>query len=121
MNGNKKERAINVSNISVGQTFKNYKELCNALGEQVKGGDAKKAQLKNWERYFDYEKDGHKFIIKEIYSEPKSKNDQRSLGNNVAFYIDYIEILLLNLFAEYAEQGERTLLISCYVEEIKNI
>ena len=57
---------MDLSNIETGQTFKNYKELCQALGELVKGGDAKNAQLKKWSRYFSYERQGHKFIITEI-------------------------------------------------------
>ncbi|STO12829.1 Uncharacterised protein [[Flavobacterium] thermophilum] len=103
---------MNLSNIKAGQTFKNYKELCSVLGEKVMAGNSKKAQLKEWERYFSYTKDGHKFIITEIYNEPKERDDKRILGNNAAYYIDYIEILLLNLFAEYAEQEQRTLLLS---------
>lgn len=107
-----KGKVIDISNLYVGQVFKNYKELCRALDEKVMAGNSKKAQLKEWERYFSYTKDGHKFIITEIYSEPKEKDDKRILGNNAAYYIDYIEILLLNLFAEYTEQGHRTLLLS---------
>ena len=107
-----KEKVIDVSNLYVGQVFKNYKELCSALGEKVMAGNSKKAQLKDWERYFLYTKDGHKFIINKIYDTPKEKDDRRILGNNAAYYIDYIEILLLNLFAEYAGQGQRTLLLS---------
>lgn len=113
MNGeNQQPKIVNVSNLHVGQVLKNYKELCHALGEKVQAGNSKKAQLKNWERYFSYTKDGHKFIINEIYDTPKEKDDRRILGNNAAYYIDYIEMLLLNLFAEYAEQGQRTLLLS---------
>lgn len=103
---------MNLSKIRVGETYKNYKELCHALGEKVMAGNSKKAQLKEWERYFSYTKEGHKFIITEIYNEPKERDDKRILGNNAAYYIDYIEILLLNLFTEYAEQEQRTLLLS---------
>lgn len=103
---------MNLSNIKVGQTFKNYKELCSALGEPVKGGKSKQLQLKEWERYFSFTKQGHKITINEIYDTPKEKQDMRSYGNNTVGYIDYIEILLLNLFAEKAKQGQRDLLIS---------
>lgn len=110
---NNKEKIINMSNIHVGQVFKNYKTLCQALGEPIKAGDSKKAQIKEWERYFLFKRDGHKYIITEIFETPKEKQDKRLLGNsNVAEYMDYIETLLLNLFAEKAQQGQRDLLIS---------
>lgn len=73
---------MNLSNIQAGQTFKNYKELCSALGEPVKSGKAKQCQINNWKRYFEFKRDGHKYIIIKIYEAPKPKNDKRSLGNN---------------------------------------
>lgn len=39
---------VNVSLIELGKEYKNYKELCNALNENVKSGTSKKAQLKEW-------------------------------------------------------------------------
>lgn len=49
---------------------KNYKVMCELLGEQVTTGNAKKAQLKEWERYFSFERQGQKFLIGEIYDIP---------------------------------------------------
>jgi hypothetical protein len=46
------------------------------------GGNAKKAQIKEFERYFNYKKVGQKFIITEIYNEPLTKVDKRCEGNN---------------------------------------
>ena len=60
---------------------KNYKEMCKLLEEKEKsGGDSKKCQLKNWKRFFTWENQGQKFIIKEIYDEPLQKEDGRSKG-----------------------------------------
>ena len=64
--------------------------------------------LKDWERYFSYSKDGNKFIINEIYSEPKEKIDNRkgnsgtSEGsrNNNEIYGQYIDKVLLDYFAD---------------------
>ncbi|MGE7840741.1 hypothetical protein ACQKNX_08110 [Lysinibacillus sp. NPDC093712] len=87
---------IKLDNIKVGDVFKNYKELCTALDEIVKGGDSKKYQLIDWERYFTYDKQGNKFIIKEIHESVKAKQDNRK-SNNLLPFIDEMEILLLDL------------------------
>lgn len=73
---------MKLDNICEGLIVKNYKEMCSLLDEPIKGGDSKKSQLKEWDRYFEYHKDGNKFIIDEIYSECKVKDDNRSYGNN---------------------------------------
>lgn len=73
-----------------------YKKLCEILNEPYKNGNAKKAQLKEWQRYFDYEKIDNKFLIIDIYSEPLEKEYQHPAN---AIYIKYIEALLLSLLA----------------------
>jgi len=69
-------------------TIKNYAELCKLLGDSVKGGDSKKYQVKDWTRYFDFAREGRKFIIKQIHTEPKPKQQ----GNER--YLRTIEKLL---------------------------
>ena len=69
-------------NIEQGEVFKNYKELCERLGEPVKDGNSKKAQLKEWEQRFSYQKQGYKIIITEVFSEPKEKVSRRRGGAN---------------------------------------
>ena len=54
---------MNVENLCEGLIIKNYKELCVLLGIKVTGGDSKKSQLKDLERYCKYHKEGNKFII----------------------------------------------------------
>lgn len=61
---------------------------------EISAGNKKKAQLKELERYCNYEKQGNKYIIKEIYNNPLMKNDERSLGHN-SKYADDIQDLLL--------------------------
>lgn len=73
---------MNLSNIKTGETYNNYKVLCEALEEAVKSGNSKRAQIKEWECYFSYYKDGHKYTIKEIYENPRVKYDKRTEGNN---------------------------------------
>ena len=50
-----------------------YTDLCSILEEEIKQGNSKKAQIKIWSQYFDFEKikNSNKIKIKEIYDEPK--------------------------------------------------
>jgi hypothetical protein len=87
------------TNLQPGTTIKNYKTLCTLLSEDLKAGDSKKAQHKEWQRYFDYEKEGQRYIITEIYSQPLPKEDKRTLGNN-SIYVQHIELILLNYLSK---------------------
>ena len=87
-------------NIEQGEVFKNYKELCERLGEPVKGGDSKKAQLKEWERIFSYQKQGHKFIITEVFNTQK-QNIKRG-GNHNQVYAKDMDVIILS----YLDSGE---------------
>lgn len=81
-----------------GQIFKNYKELCAALGlKPAKGGKSKLLQKKEIERFLDLEKQGQKLIVKEVYSVPKDSLDKRSkyskdimsiLASSLSFYME---------------------------------
>ena len=95
---------IKTENLSVGQSIKNYKKLCILLDEEPKTGKSRQLQLRDWERYFRYSKVGNKFVIKEIYLEPKEKIDNRkgnsgtsegSRNNNDIYgqYIDHTSII----------------------------
>ena len=90
-----KEMTLNTDQLDVGLIVKNYKELCVLLGESIKAGNSKKTQLKEWERYFDYEKQGNKFIITNIYDHPMDRIDLRHSKRTP--YIDYIEELLISV------------------------
>lgn len=79
---------MQIENLKVGMTIKNYKELCKLLEVDVKAGKSKQLQLTDFQRYFDYLKEGNKFIIKEIYNVPKVKVDNRinnKGGNNMKY------------------------------------
>lgn len=82
--------------LSEGMVIKNYPELCKVLGQASykTGSNSQKAQLKEFARYFKWEKHGQKYIIIEIYDEPLPKQDKRKNGNNT-IYVTYIEAILL--------------------------
>ena len=52
-----------------------------------------------WQRYFEWEKDGQKFIITDIYDTPLPKEDLRRKGNN-SIYKNYIELILLQYLSK---------------------
>lgn len=64
---------MKLENIKQGMIVKNYKEMCNLLGEKVMAGNSKNSQLKEWERYFEYHKQGYSFIIDNIFETPLEK------------------------------------------------
>lgn len=100
---------ISTENIIVGQIIKNYNELCKLLGDKVKSGArSRKFQHNEWKRYFSYVKNGHKYIITEIFSEPMPKIDNRgksegSRNNYKGIYAEYIDVLLF----QYLKQEEK--------------
>ena len=88
------------TNLKVNQIFKNYKEICEYLGEPVyQGGKQRQLQLKDWERYFSYKKEGYKFIITEVFETPKEKIDKRSNGNR-SKYVQPFMNYVMSIFNE---------------------
>lgn len=86
---------LEISKLEVGMVVKNYKAMCELLGCKSKGtsSNGKNLQLKKWKRYFDFEKQGHKFIITKIYEQPLPDTDARTTRKGT--YIKYIEPLLV--------------------------
>ena len=88
--------------LSVGQQFKNYNELCSTLHLAPKGGNGKKLQMKEIERFMSFERQRQKYIIKEIYPTPKEKKDNKRNSK----YKDLIEYLLVQQLYELTRNNE---------------
>lgn len=86
---------VDVSKLERGIVAKNYKDMCLLLGcKPCKGtGTDKECQIKNWQRYFNFKKAGHKFIVTEVYDTPLPQSDARKVKEGK--YNKYIELLLL--------------------------
>ena len=69
-----------VKELYVGQEFKNYKIFCNFMDEEPKKANSKISQIKEWNRYFLFKKEGQKIIITKIFDIPKDKIDNRIGG-----------------------------------------
>lgn len=63
--------------LEVGQVYKSYKALCEHLGEKIEAGNSKKAQIKDWNRYFKFTRDKNTLVISGVYDKPKTKIDGR--------------------------------------------
>lgn len=71
---------MNINKLKESNTreFKNYKVVCEFLEEDIKKGKGRDLQIEGWKRYFDFERNGHKYIITKIYDTPMSKENNRS-------------------------------------------
>lgn len=72
---------------------KNYKDMCALTDCEPCTGNSKILQIKNWQRYFSFKKEGHKFIVTEVYDNPLPPIDARKVREGK--YNKYIELLLL--------------------------
>jgi len=70
------------NNLYVGMVVKNYKMLCHLLNQEPKTSDSKKAQEKEWKRFFDWTREGQKYIIINVHNNQLPKDDKRYDGNN---------------------------------------
>lgn len=90
-----------LSQLQIWEYYK-YSELCALLGEPEKQGNSKKAQEKEWARYFEFEKigknKGARYIVDDIYDVEKRKTP----GGN-SKYIQMIESLLSYVLISYCE------------------
>ena len=91
-----------LSQLQIWEYYK-YSELCALLGEPEKQGNSKKAQEKEWARYFEFEKIGEtkgvRYIIDDIYDVEKRKPP---VGNSK--YVKLIESLLSSVIIDYCEK-----------------
>ncbi len=79
-------------NLQQGQVIKNYKELCIILDVEPTKGKGRQFHIREFERYCSYHKDGNKFIIDEVFTDPKPKIDNRknnNSGNNNKYFKQY--------------------------------
>lgn len=90
---------MRIENLEVGQVIKNYKELCAVLGIEARTGKGRILNHKEFDRYFKYNKQGQKYIITNIYDNPKEKEDNRknNKGGNNRVYCDDIEKMILHI------------------------
>jgi hypothetical protein len=93
---------LKIEKLKAGQTFKNYKELCELLEMEVKKGNSKKAHLSELSCYCNYSSVGHQIIIDEVFKEKREKVENRgkSEGSRRKIYGNAIQLLIADLLAQ---------------------
>lgn len=87
---------MQIENLYPGLVVKNYKEMCTLLHQSPTSGEARQNQIKNWERFFSYNKIGQKYIVTEVFDEP-IEPEHREYQRGI--YVKFIEIILRTLLS----------------------
>ena len=90
------------------KTYKNWKEICETMGWKTTGGDTKRKYLKMLDSLCEYMKDGNKFIVTNIFDEPKEIIDKRKRKESSGLTKD-LEYAILKILLN---QNEKSLSIS---------
>lgn len=97
-----------------GDEFTTFTEFCRRLGVEPKTGNSKRAQIEQFTRYFEWEKDGNKIIITKVYDEPLP-----DLTDGI--YSGLIKQLILDMLSSrYLLRNEKHLVLS-FAELIREI
>ena len=74
------------------KTYKNWKEICEAMNWATTGGNTKVRYLKQLDSICKYHKEGNKIVIDEIFAEPKEIEDKRknSKGKEPKYYPQFL-------------------------------
>ena len=89
---------MNLELLQVGTKVK-YPMLCQAFGEKPKTGNSKPSQLKEFEKYVRFEKEGTWFHILEIYDQPLEKATEKEY--QVHYHTKHAEIILKRKDVDY--------------------
>lgn len=69
---------MKIENLTVGTTYKNWKALCEVLEVEPKpSGNSRDAQAKDFKQYFNWEKQGQKITVTEIYNTVQEREPGR--------------------------------------------
>ena len=92
-----------LENIKPGTSFPNYGALCRDLGQATKAGNAKKAQMKQWQLFFKFRKENgsNRYTIEEIYESPMAKPLRKSNSPFRDIEVVLLWLLITDQMPEY--------------------
>lgn len=91
-----------------------YKQICEILNLQKKTGNAKKKQLRELSKYYDYKKNGSKFYINKILTN-KQFLEEVIKRNNTCENIEHILMTILSVGEDKTYYtSNKELLLVCY-------
>lgn len=96
---------------SNGFTFKNYKVMCEELGEPVLTSNSKNKQMKDWLCYFDFHKEKQKIIIDSVKEFPEEIPDRKRRIRSD--FILWNRELLFNKILKEREENGNSYFIGC--------
>lgn len=95
---------LKLSNLHVGDVIKDYKDMCELLGDKLIHSDEiskRNSQYTKWKKYFDYSRKNGTFAIKEIYDFTKptvvSSRDEHGGFELWCELYEFVEHEILNL------------------------
>ena len=102
--------------LKVGTVFKNYKELCETIGVEAKGGKGKEYQLKEIGRYCKLEKaeKGNSYTVIEVYQRALPREDRKALQEN-------LDVLLKNYIYQEFKDGTNVVTEVINGKEVKYV
>lgn len=119
---NEYEYDIDTSKLIAGMTVKNYRVLCDLVGDKPASGKRQKDfQEKRWRYYFDFEKNrfSNEIVILEVYDEPMTPEERKY--KNAAF-INEMKVLILNKLAKQRENDKGNIVcLTSYTRLIKEL
>ena len=92
------------------KTYKNWKEICEAMNWSTTGGDTKKKYLKQLDSMCKYHKEGFKIVIDEIFAEPKEIEDNRK--GNSGRKSTYGHLIKKGIIDLYCKKGVNIMIIT---------
>lgn len=81
---------VSTSNVKVGDEFKSFAEMCDALGVDSRNGASRGRIANEISRYIDYEVEKRKHTIVNIHKPPKDRVDRRRDGNSFIEYENFL-------------------------------
>ncbi|WP_336764979.1 hypothetical protein [Paenibacillus sp. USHLN196] len=100
---------MKIENIQVGSVARNYKHMCSLIGEIECTGKSKQLQLKRWKCYFEFERQGNKMVVTEIFE--ANKPLPKRGGNNISPHLNQVKELIIQLLLH---SGNKKLILSKY-------
>ena len=89
-------KEIKLTKLPTPQTrYASYRDMCTQLSLPILGGDSRKAQLKELDRYFSYHREGNAYIIDEVFTEPHSIVESRGKNKPLTRYQYLFNTILL--------------------------
>lgn len=88
--------------LNIGQTFKNYQELCKALNVEPYTGYQKIKQMKEIQKRYVLEKQGRQYTVTGINEEIEESKQSRIAAN--AKYVNFVQNILLSYLSKQKEE-----------------